>query len=171
VALGSGDRKTTNTLSIMKNLLHLLTTTTSATAPLLLRLTLALVFFPHGAQKVFGWFGGYGFEGTMGFFTGTMGIPYLFALLTIATEFLTPIAFVAGFFTRIAALALGVEMFVAVLMVHGANGFFMNWTGKQAGEGFEYHLLVIGMAVALIVAGTGRLSVDAAIAEKTATTE
>jgi putative oxidoreductase len=171
MALGEEDGNNQSKLISMKKLLHLLTTTTTATAPLLLRLTLALVFFPHGAQKVLGWFGGYGFTGTMGFFTGTMGIPYFLALLTIATEFLAPFAFIAGFFTRIAALALGVEMVVAVLMVHQANGFFMNWTGKQAGEGFEYHLLVIGMAIALIIAGSGRFSVDRAIADKTAASE
>jgi putative oxidoreductase len=151
----------------MKKILHLLTSTTSSSAPLILRLTLALVFFPHGAQKALGLFGGYGFTGTMGFFTGAMGIPYVFALLTIATEFLAPFALIAGFLTRIAALALGVEMVVAVLMVHQANGFFMNWTGKQAGEGFEYHLLVIGMALALITAGAGRFSADRAISHKT----
>jgi len=155
----------------MKKLLHLLTATSPTVSPLLLRLTLALVFFPHGAQKALGWFGGYGFEGTMGFFTGTMGIPYVLALLTIATEFLGPVALVTGFFTRIAALAIGFEMAVAVLMVHAKNGFFMNWDGKQAGEGFEYHLLVIGIALALIVAGAGRLSLDRAIANKTVASE
>ncbi len=151
----------------MKALLGLLTQTSGAIAPLVLRLTLAIVFFPHGAQKVLGWFGGYGFTGTMGFFTAKMGLPYAIALLPVLTEFLAPFALVAGFCTRIAALATGVNMIVAVLMVHLANGFFMNWYGNQKGEGFEYHLLVIGIAVALVVQGGGRLSVDAAIAQKT----
>lgn len=152
----------------MKQLIHIITQTSNLTSPLILRLFLALVFFPHGAQKVLGWFGGYGFEGTMAFFTATMGIPYAIALLPVATEFLGSIALFFGFFTRIAALATGVNMIVAVLMVHINNGFFMNWTGKQAGEGFEYHLLVIGIALALIVQGAGRLSVDRALADKTA---
>ena len=151
----------------MKTLLHYLTRTSGQTVPLILRLTLALVFFPHGAQKVLGWFGGYGFEGTMGFFTGTMGLPYVIALLPILTEFLAPFALVAGFFTRIAALATGVNMLVAIAMVHHVNGFIMNWSGKQAGEGFEYHLLVIGIAIALVVQGAGRWSVDQAIANQT----
>ncbi len=155
----------------MKKLLHLLTSTPLVSGPLILRLTLALVFFPHGAQKALGLFGGYGFQGTMGFLTGAMGIPYIFALLTIGTEFLAPFALVAGFFTRIAALAIGVEMAVAVLLVHKSNGFFMNWTGKQGGEGFEYHLLVIGIALALIVVGSGRFSVDRTIASGTAAVE
>ncbi len=176
MALGKGneDEQSPSPTQIkitMKNLLQLLTSTSAGTGPLLLRLTLAIVFFPHGAQKVLGWFGGYGFDGTMGFLTGMMGIPYIFALLTIATEFLAPFALVAGFFTRIAALALGVEMTVAILMVHHTNGFFMNWTGKQAGEGYEYHLLVIGIALALIVTGAGRFSADRAIANVTATPE
>jgi len=151
----------------MKSILHFTTRTSGQWAPLILRLTLALVFFPHGAQKVLGWFGGYGFTGTMGFFTGKMGLPYAIALLPVLTEFLAPFALVAGFFTRIAALATGVNMLVAVLMVHAANGFFMNWSGAQKGEGFEYHLLAIGIAVALVVQGAGRWSVDDAIAKRT----
>jgi putative oxidoreductase len=150
----------------MKTTLYYLTRTSGQVVPLILRLTLALVFFPHGAQKVLGWFGGYGFTGTMGFFTGTMGLPYALALLPILTEFLAPFALVAGIFTRIAALAVGVNMLVAVLMVHMPNGFFMNWSGSQKGEGFEYHLLVIGIALALFAYGAGRWSVDAAIADQ-----
>jgi len=144
----------------MKSLLYFLTRTSGHATPLILRLTLALVFFPHGAQKVLGWFGGYGFTGTMGFFTGKMGLPYAIALLPVLTEFLAPFALVAGFFTRIAALATGVNMFVAIVLV-------MNWYGNQKGEGFEYHLLVIGIALALVVQGAGRLSADAAIAKQT----
>jgi putative oxidoreductase len=115
---------------------------------------------------VLGWYGGYGWAGSVGFFTG-QGMPYLIAILPVLTEFLAPFALLVGLGTRIAALALGFEMAVAVLMVHGKNGFFMNWFGKQAGEGYEYHLLVIGMALALIVQGAGRWSVDHAIATQT----
>jgi len=151
----------------MKKLIHLITRTSASHGPLLLRLTLALVFFPHGAQKVLGWFGGYGFDATMAMFTGKMGLPYAIALLPVATEFLGSIALLFGFFTRIAALATGVNMLVAILLVHIHNGFFMNWSGKQAGEGFEYHLLAIGLALALVVQGAGRFSVDKWIADKT----
>ena len=152
----------------MKTILHLLTQTSGRITPLILRLTMALVFFPHGAQKVLGWFGGYGFTGTMDFMTGTMHLPYAIALLPIITEFFGSIAMFFGFFTRIAAFAMGFNMVVAIFTVHISNGFFMNWSGKQAGEGFEYHLLVIGIALALIVAGAGKTSVDQVIADKTA---
>jgi putative oxidoreductase len=149
----------------MKTIFHFVTRTSGLWTPLILRLTLAFVFFPHGAQKLLGWFGGYGFTGTMGYFTG-QGMPYAVALLPVLTEFLAPFALAAGLFTRIAALALGFEMVVAVLTVHLANGFFMNWFGNQKGEGFEYHLLVIGIAIALVVQGAGRWSLDQMMARQ-----
>lgn len=131
----------------------------------LLRLTLGLIMLPHGLQKTIGLFGGYGFQGTMGFFT-SMGIPAVLAFLAIAAESAGAIALIAGFGTRIAAFGVGTVMAVAVLTVHRANGFFMNWYGNQKGEGFEYHLLAIGIALALIIRGAGRFSVDRAIADK-----
>lgn len=127
---------------------------------LVLRLTLVIVFFPHGAQKVFGWFGGYGFTGTMEAFTQKMHVPWIFAFLAICAEFLGPIALFFGFLTRVAAFGIGVNMIVAVLMVHLPNGLFMNWMGNQKGEGFEYHLLVIGIVIALILKGGGAASID-----------
>jgi putative oxidoreductase len=131
---------------------------------LILRLMLGIVFFPHGMQKLLGWFGGYGFEGTMGFFTGKLGIPALFAFLAIMAESLGAIALILGLGTRVAALVIAVEMAVAVMMLHVQNGFFMNWFGIQKGEGIEYHLLVIGMGIALMIAGGGKWSLDRAIA-------
>lgn len=139
-------------------------TTDGALAPLFLRLTLAAVIFPHGAQKVFGWFGGYGFEGTLGFMT-SLGIPAALAVVAILAEILAPLALVVGIGTRFAALSLVGLMVGAVATVHLPFGFFMNWTGAQGGEGFEYHLLVIGMALALTVAGGGRWSVDRRVAK------
>lgn len=132
---------------------------------LIIRVTLGLVMFPHGAQKLLGWFGGYGFKGTMGFFT-EQGMPAALALLVILAESLGALALISGAVTRVAALGMAAVMMGAIAMVHAPNGFFMNWYGAQAGEGFEYHLLVLGMAVALMVKGGGRFSVDALVAEK-----
>ena len=143
---------------------HRLLATHAGWSHLVIRLTLAVVIFPHGAQKVLGWFGGYGFDGTMGFFTQTLGIPYPLALLAMAAEFLGPLALAAGFLTRVAAFGIATNMTVAVLLVHLPNGFFMNWSGAQAGEGFEYHLLVLGLSLALVIWGAGRASVDRALA-------
>jgi putative oxidoreductase len=145
--------------------LYSLFQTGRAYSTLLLRLTLGAVFFPHGAQKVLGWFGGYGFTGTMGFFTGTMHIPAVFAFLAIAAEFAGSIGLILGLGTRIAALGILSTMVVAIATVHAQFGFFMNWAGTQKGEGFEYHLLAIGIALALIIRGGGKWSADAAIAD------
>ncbi|WP_224983145.1 DoxX family protein [Geomonas agri] len=141
---------------------------TEDTASLMvLRLFLALVMFPHGAQKVLGWFGGPGFSGAMDMFTRMMGIPYLFGLMAVLTEFVGPFLLIAGLATRVAALVMAGEMVVAVVLIHLHNGFFMNWTGKQAGEGFEYHLLVVGMALALMIGGGGKWSVDRVLSRRT----
>src|SRR3954471_23694656 len=115
--------------------------TNNSFAPTLARLTLGIVMFPHGAQKVLGWFGGYGFSGTLHFFTDQMHIPAVFAVLAIAAEFFGSLGLITGFLSRIAALGIAVNMIVAVKMVHAANGFFINWFGNQKGEGYEYHIL------------------------------
>jgi len=133
---------------------------------LILRMTLGLVMFPHGAQKLLGWYGGFGFDGTMGFFTQQMGMPWLIALLVIIGESFGSVALLLGLLTRFTAASLSVIMLGAITMVHVPHGFFMNWFGKQQGEGYEYHLLVIGIAAALLVTGAGRWSVDRMIAEK-----
>ncbi|HSZ63051.1 MAG TPA: DoxX family protein [Terriglobales bacterium] len=129
-----------------------------------LRLVMGVVYFAHGAQKMLGWFGGYGFHGTMGFFEH-MGMPAPVALLVICTEFFGGLGLIVGLLTRIAALGIGVEMIVAVFMVHLPNGFFMNWMGTQKGEGFEYHLLAIAAAAALLLRGAGPFSVDRALSK------
>ncbi len=131
----------------------------------ILRVFLGIVIFPHGAQKIFGWFGGYGFAGTMANFTDRMHIPWFFALLAILAESLGSWGLITGFLTRIAAFGVLCNMIVAILLVHLPNGFFMNWAGKQKGEGFEYHLLAIGICVALMIAGGGKWSADRAIAK------
>jgi putative oxidoreductase len=134
------------------------------TATLILRLVLGAVFFAHGAQKMLGWFGGYGFSATMGLFTGMLHIPAALAFLAIAAEFFGGLGLIVGFLTRIAAFGIGINMIVAVVMVHGGFGLFMNWTGAQKGEGIEYHLLVLAMVVFLMIRGAGALSVDRALA-------
>ncbi len=139
--------------------------TTDDTALLILRVLLGIVFFPHGMQKLFGWFGGYGFSGTFGFFTGTMHVPAIFAFLAIIAEGLGCLGLITGFLTRLSALGIGTNMLVAILMIHYKFGFFMNWDGKQPGEGIEFHLLVIAIALALIIRGGGKWSVDKAIAD------
>jgi putative oxidoreductase len=144
-------------------MLSKLTTTDDSKATAILRLGLGIVFFAHGAQKMLGWFGGGGFSGTMGFFTGTMHIPALFAFLAIAAEFFGALGLILGLFTRIAAFAIGIDMLVAIALVHAPNGLFMNWYGNQKGEGFEYHLLAIGFAILLTVRGAGAFSVDRAL--------
>ena len=143
----------------MKRLVTLFKTNDSF-VPLIARLALGLVMFPHGAQKMLGWFGGYGFGGTMNFFTGQLHIPTLFAFLAITAEFAGSIGLVTGFLSRVSAFGIAVTMLVATLMVHASNGFFMNWAGNQKGEGFEYHLLALGLALIVILAGGGKWSVD-----------
>lgn len=131
---------------------------------LILRWTLGLVMFPHGAQKLLGWYGGVGFNGTMSVFTHEMGMPWLIAFLVIMGESFGSLLLLAGLLTRFAAASLAVIMLGAMTMVHLPHGFFMNWFGQQQGEGYEYHLLTIGIAAALVVAGAGKWSVDRAIA-------
>jgi len=144
---------------MLRRLLH----TDGGIAGLLLRLTLAVVMFPHGAQKALGWFGGRGFEQTLASFTRS-GIPMVLALLVIVTEFLGPLGLAAGLLTRVGALGSICTMLVAILRVHWRHGFFMSWTGSQPGEGFEYHLLVIGMALTVLIIGAGTWSLDRALA-------
>ena len=150
------------------NALKLLVTTNGGIPALIARLTLGFVMFPHGAQKMLGWFGGYGFTGTMGFFTGTVHIPALFAFLAILAEFIGSLGLIVGLFGRVAAFGIACNMVVAVLTVHSANGFFMNWFGAQKGEGFEYHLLAIGLALIVVIAGSGSFSIDRVISRSPA---
>jgi putative oxidoreductase len=131
----------------------------------LLRLVLGVVFFAHGAQKAFGWFGGYGFSGTMQYFTNNMHIPAVFAFLAICAEFLGSLGLIVGALSRIAAFGILCNMIVAVSMFHAKAGFFMNWTGQQQGEGFEYHLLAIAICLVLMFRGSGAYSVDRLLAK------
>jgi putative oxidoreductase len=139
-----------------KTLLH----TTDGIGPAILRWTLAVVMFPHGAQKLLGWFGGHGFQGTMGYLTDGAGLPWVIALLVIVIEFFGPLGLALGLLSRPAAFGIASVMVGAVATTHWPHGFFMNWAGNQAGEGFEYHLLVLGLALALMIEGGGAFSLD-----------
>ena len=140
--------------------------TNESNASTIIRIVLGLILFPHGAQKMLGWFGGYGFNGTMGFLTGTAGLPWIMAFLVIAIEFFGAIALIVGFATRIVAVGI-ISLFTGIIATsHLQNGFFMNWYGNLKGEGYEFHLLIIGMAIALLVSGAGKWSIDYALQKK-----
>lgn len=143
----------------MNNLLS----TENNLAYLISRLVLGVVILPHGLQKALGMFGGYGFSGTVDFFTG-MGIPALVAYLIIIGESLGALGLILGFLGRVGAFGIALIMTGAIFMVHIKNGFFMNWFGNQQGEGFEFHLLAIGLALIVLIKGSGKWSIDYAIA-------
>jgi putative oxidoreductase len=134
--------------------------TNDNSATTILRVVLGIILFPHGAQKLLGWFGGYDFNGTMGFLTGAAGLPWIIAFLVIAIEFFGALALIFGFATRIVAAGI-ISLFTGIILTsHLTNGFFMNWSGNLKGEGYEFHLLIIGIAIALLVSGAGKWSVD-----------
>ena len=126
---------------------------------LLVRVILGVVIFAHGAQKLLGWFGGYGFEGTMGYFTGVIGLPYIFGFLIIIAESLGMIALIFGLLSRVVSGALILIMLGAAAS-HAKFGFFMNWFGAQPGEGVEYHILVIALSAVIVLLGAGAYSLD-----------
>lgn len=143
----------------------ILSTNTNNTTALIARLALGIVVFPHGAQKLLGWFGGYGFEGTMGFLTGQAGLPYVIALLVILIEFFGALMLIAGVASRVAAFAVLVNFAGVVISSHLHNGFFMNWYSEaNKGEGLEYFILLFGLSLIVLIAGGGKASIDGAIA-------
>jgi putative oxidoreductase len=130
------------------------------------RLSMGVILLPHGAQKMLGMFGGYGFTVTMGFFTDTMHLPWIIGLFVIIIEFIGAFSLIAGFAARIWS-ALTIILFLAIIFTsHLDNGFFMNWFGSQKGEGYEYHLLVIGLSIATLINGSGKYSVDGILLNK-----
>jgi len=152
-------------------MLRKIVSTDDSTATAIMRTVLGLVIFVHGAQKMLGWFGGFGFSGAMGYFTGTMHIPAPLAFLAIVAEFFGGLGLITGFLTRVAALGVATNMVVAIATVHAPFGFFMNWNGNQKGEGFEYHLLVLAITLFLMIRGAGAFSVDRALSTKLASPE
>tara|TARA_R110002096_G_scaffold121171_1_gene262395 strand:+ start:39 stop:494 length:456 start_codon:yes stop_codon:yes gene_type:complete len=150
----------------MKNLLKKLITTHPNSGFSIARLTLGLVIFPHGAQKLLGLFGGYGYSATIEMFTTQMGLLSIVAFSVIMIEFFGSISLVLGLFSRFWALSL-IGMFLGIIFTTQLEyGFFMNWFGNQLGEGYEYSLLVIGLALTVLVNGSGKWSIDTIISKK-----
>ncbi len=149
-------------ICLMKRILF---STNDSAAPMLLRLFLAFVLFPHGAQKLLGWFGGFGFEGTMQYFTGMRGLPWIVGFVVILIEFFGPMALLLGFAVRFWSLAIAAVM-TGIILTTFTDYFFMNWFGDHKSEGMEFFLLTIGMAVALIISGGGKFSVDRILSER-----
>ncbi len=150
----------------------LLSTNPGNTIALVARLALGIAIFPHGAQKLLGWFGGYGFNGTMAFLTGGAGLPWIIALLVILIEFFGALLLIFGFATRLAAFGVIVNFLGVVITSHLHNGFFMNWYKQpNQGEGLEYFILLFGLAIISLIAGGGRASVDAATAKTSSDNE
>jgi putative oxidoreductase len=142
---------------------HLIFSTTGDWAGLILRVLLGAIMLPHGAQKLLGWFGGYGFTQTMRFFTDFMKLPWIVGCAVIAIEFFGAAALIVGLASRIWAFALLIIMIGAIATTNFKHGLFMNWFNTQQGEGYEYHLLVIGICLVILLIGSGRYSLDALI--------
>jgi putative oxidoreductase len=136
----------------------------------LLRVALAIMVFPHGAQKLLGWFGGFGFSGTMGFLTQQMHIPAALALLVFAAEFFGALGVFFGFLGRIAAFGIAVDLTVVAVMAHLPNGFFLNYSGQQKGEGVEFLIVPVATAIAIVIRGSGAWSIDRALMRDRTTT-
>ena len=136
----------------------------------LLRVALAIMVFPHGAQKLLGWFGGFGFSGTMGFLTQQMHIPAALALLVFAAEFFGALGVFFGLLGRIAAFGIAVDLTVVAVMAHLPNGFFLNYSGQQKGEGVEFLIVPVATAIAIVIRGSGAWSIDRALMRDRTTT-
>jgi len=139
--------------------MHRLTQTDDNYGSIFLRVSFAIMIIAHGAGKLFGVFGGFGFEKTMQIFTEHFHIPWILGLAAFLIEFFSGLAILVGYQTRINAFLLASVMSVAGYF-HLEYGFYMNWFGKKAGEGFEFHILAIGMMLALAMLGGGKYSLD-----------
>jgi putative oxidoreductase len=148
------------------SLIRRIASTEARLAPAIARVVLGGVMWPHGAQKMMGIFGGEGFSATVSGMHAHLFIPQWLVVVAILTEFFAPIALVLGLLSRVAALGIGIVMVVAMATLHVYNGFFMNWTGLKSGEGFEYHLLALGLAAVVFLQGGGFLSIDRAISRE-----
>ncbi|HLP32001.1 MAG TPA: DoxX family protein [Bacteroidia bacterium] len=136
-------------------------------APLITRLTIAIVMWPHGAQLLLGWFDGFGFEATMNYFTSTAGLPWVVGLMVILIQFFGAVFIATGTLTRFWALAMFIIGVGMIFSGHKEHGFFMNWFGNQQGEGYEFHLLLLGLCASLLISGSGKWGVDRLILKGT----
>lgn len=143
-------------MKILKTITH----THDHISGILLRLTLGLVILPHGLQLLLGWFDGYGFNGSMQYFTGVAGLPWIVSFLVIMLQSVGAVLLLAGAGVRLLAISYIIMFIGMIVTAHADYGFFMNWNGNQKGEGYEYHLLVIGLASLLLINGAGKLSFD-----------
>jgi len=137
--------------------------TNNSWSPTILRLLLGLVLLGHGAQKLLGWFGGYGLDGTMSFFTQTVGLPWVISFLVIIIEFFGSLSLILGFATRLWSFSMAILFIGIIYTTHLQNGFFMNWFGNQRGEGYEFFLLAIAISTSLMITGSGKYSIDGLI--------
>ncbi len=140
--------------------------TNSSWVPTIARVALGVVMLPHGLQKTLGWFGGYGFTNTMNWFTGAMHVPWILGFAAIVAETLGALALIAGVATRAAAAGVAAVFVVAIATVHAPNGFFMNWSGAQKGEGIEYFILGLALVAIVLIQGAGAASVDRLLSRK-----
>lgn len=163
MAAGGAVSREVEPTRVLARLIH----TDADWAILVLRVSLAVILFPHGAQHMIGWFGGYGFAGTHEWMTGTLGFPSALAALAISTEFFAPFALLAGILSRLSAAGV-IGLMIGAISTHVEHGFFMNWFGAlpAGAEGYEYHLLVIAIAVAVLIRGGGAWSIDLALSPR-----
>lgn len=142
------------------NLTELIFGTTDVWFAFVTRMTIGIVLFAHGAQKMLGWFGGGGFSGTMNYFTKQQHLPKFVALMVICVEFFGSLGMILGFATRIWAISIFCLFLGIIFTTPLKQNFFMNWNGSQKGEGYEYHLLMLGLALATLISGGGSWSID-----------
>jgi putative oxidoreductase len=143
----------------MKHAKNILKTDAHFSGPAL-RLSLGMVLLAHGCQLLLGWFGGYGFDATMQYLMENNGLPWLVSFMVIALQFFGALAILAGVATRLFSFAVLILFIGMIVTSHLDYGFFMNWYGTQKGEGYEYHILVLGMAAGLAFSGAGAYSFD-----------
>lgn len=151
---------------LLQSLKKLFSTDDKSYSLLFLRVVAAVVILPHGAQKLLGWFGGSGFQATLNGFTSYMGIPAFIAVMAILVESVGALLLLFGLLSRVSAFGLAVLMVVAVFTAHIHNGFFMNWGGKAAGEGYEYHILYLAIVFVILIKGAGAFALDTVLSRK-----
>ena len=126
----------------------------------ILRIVLGIVMLGHGLQKTFGWFEGFGWTNTIKYFTQQVGLPSFLGAIIILIESLGAVLLIIGLAGRINAALMFIVIAGAFFVDHLPNGFFMNWYGTHKGEGYEFDILFWGIAIVIIIKGSGKWSVD-----------